>query len=189
LRSLRAPDKRFWKQREDYYRREFDFNSSSDFSLLIEVISNEIKIHKIHEMEFAELEKTIDPEDDESGPDPQKLLALSKMTAEAHKQLQDSLKALGVTRDQRKEELESGEGDIASLSLSLDKKERAREALAAAYAEEEQAGLRRKYLRGDVYEVGLERAIHNRTPEGDEAAEIIKESGIRLEDDQNASSD
>jgi hypothetical protein len=182
LRALNNADKKFWKQRENYYRREFDFNSSSDFTLLIEVISNELKIAKIHQMEFEELEKKPVANDPMSGPDAQKLLALSKMTIDAHKQLQESLKALGVTRDQRKEELDMSDGDLASLSMSLDKKLRAQTAIDAANREEEELGLRRKYLRGDVYNAGLERAIHNQIPQSEEIAEIIKESGIALDE-------
>jgi hypothetical protein len=37
LKGLKLPDKKFFRQREAYYRREFEFNSSSDFSLLLEV--------------------------------------------------------------------------------------------------------------------------------------------------------
>lgn len=181
LRALKAGDKKFWKQRERYYRNEFDFNSSSDFTLLIEVISNELKIAKVHQMEFEELEKTPVKGDPMSGPDPQRLLAFSKMTSECHKQLGDSLKSLGVTREQRKDELDTGDGNIASLSLSLDKKEKTKEAIERAWSEEEQAGLRRKYLRGDVYNAGLDRAIHNMIPDSDEIEEIIKESGINVE--------
>ena len=187
LRALKAPDKKFWKQREKYYRREFEFNSSSDFTLLIEVISNELKIAKIHEMEFEELERAPDSDKGIEGPDPQKLLALSKMTSEAHKQLADSLKSLGVTRDQRRDELENADGDISSLSLSLDKKLAAVAAVQEADRVEEEAGLKRKYLRGDVHDIGLDRAIHNRIPNADEVAEIISESGIHSEDDPGAS--
>lgn len=182
LRTLKPHDKKFWRQREEYYRREFEFNSSSDFTLLIEVISNELKISKVHQMEFEELEKIPVKDDPTTGPDPQRLLAFSKMTAEAHKQLQDSLKALGVTRDQRKAELDTSDGDLASLSMSLDKKLKMEEAIDAAHREEENEGLKRKYLRGDVYVVeGLPRAIHNRIPDSEETAEIIKESGIDID--------
>lgn len=184
LRHLNSADRKFWKQREKYYRVEFEFNSSSDFALLLEVISNEIKIQKIHEMEFQELERKPDA-DGENGPDPQKLLAFSKMTAEAHKQLQDSLRSLGVTRDQRKGELESGDGDIASISITLDRKLAARAAVEEAYKVEEDAGLRRKQLRGDVYDAGLPRAVHNRVPDVEEIQDLIKEAGIvEIEDEQ-----
>jgi len=186
IKTLCTADKKFWRQRERYYRREFEFNSSSDFALLIEVISNELKINKIHEMEFEELERKPDPDRGIEGPDPQKLLSFSRMVSEAHKQLQDSLKALGVTRDQRKDELDAADGDIASLSISLDKKIKAQEALEAVYAEEEEAGLRRKFLRGDVYDVGLPRAIHNKIPNAEEIAEIVEESGIMGEEEDGS---
>lgn len=170
--SLSEKDRKFFEQRERYYRSEFEFNNSSDFSLLIEVIADELKIQKIHEMEFEELKQDI--------PSHGKLMGLSKMVTEAHQRLERSLRGLGVTRDQRKDELDKAEGDITQLVIQYEKKKQAIDLLEKEQKQEEDEGLRRKYLRGDVYPTeGLERALHNRIPEGLEARKIIEEAGIQ----------
>jgi hypothetical protein len=176
LKMLNVNDRKFFKQRERYYRKEFDFNSSSDYALLVEVIMDELKIQKIHKMEMAELEK-VDPSSE-------RLLRYSKMVTEAHTRLAKSQQALGVTRDQRKDELEDAESNLASISVSLDKKIKAMAAKEAAYAEEEEAGLNRKFLRGDVYPVeGLDRAVHNLMPEATIVDELIADAGILTEEE------
>jgi hypothetical protein len=175
LKSLAPKDRKFFKQREKHYRKEFSFNSSSDYALLMEVIADEIKIQKIHELEFEELELV--------EPDPARLLNFSKMSSEAHMRLERSQRALGVTRDQRKDELDEGDADLASLSMSLDKKIKAIAAKEALDKEEEDAGLNRKYLRGDVYPIkGLPRAAHNLLPEMADIDEIIEDAGIHVEE-------
>lgn len=177
LGSLSEKDRRFFEQRERYYRTEFEFNNSSDFSMLLEVIADELKIQKIHEMEFEELK--------EDNPRQDRLLGFSRMVTDAHQRLERSLRGLGVTRDQRKDELNKAEGDIAQLVLAYEKKKQAIELIEKEYKTEEDEGLRRKFLRGDVYPVdGLERALHNRIPDSSEAAKLIEEAGIQSLDEQ-----
>lgn len=172
LSNMMDRDRKFFEQRERYYRGEFEFNSSSDYALLIEAIMDELKIQKIHEMELNEL-KANNPRHD-------KLLGLSRMVTEAHMRLEKALRSLGVTRDQRGAELSKAEGDITALVLAYEKKKDAIQIIEAEQNIEEQEGLRRKYLRGDVYPIeGLPRALHNRIPEGVEMQKIIEEAGIQ----------
>lgn len=173
IRKLSPNDKKFFRQREAFYKREFDFNDSSDYALLMEVVMSEIKIQKLHRMEMDIMRHPKDV-------DTVALANISKILSESHAMLERSLKGLGVTRDQRKDELDAADGDLAVLGMSLDKKLAAKEAQAKLHAQEEDEGLDRKYLRGDVYmEKGIQRPLHNRIPEDSEIDDIIKDAGIK----------
>lgn len=169
-KGLDKEEKSFFTDREKIYRKEFKFNSSADFSLLFEVIAAELRVRKIHQMEFEELRKP--------SPDQNKLLAYSKMINEANMNLDRAQKSLGITREQRKDELDRGAGDISSLSVQFDKKKKLIKAREEAMKEEELSGLDRKWRRGDVFHVdGLSRPVHNRIPQLKDIDQILKEAG------------
>jgi hypothetical protein len=125
----------------------------------------------MRELEFKETFK--------EKPSPQALSAIAKMINDAHARLQASMKNLGITRDQRKDELNKKVGDIASIAINLDRKKKLQEKIEEVWKREELEGLERKARRGDVYYVeGLDRPIHDQIPEMTEIDEILKESGI-----------
>jgi hypothetical protein len=164
LKKLKSPDRRFWMARERYYRQEFDFNESSDFALLMELLSDELEHKRIIDMRLA-------------CDDPDSMAALSRSATECFNRMEKALKALGITREQRKDELDTGDGDIASLSMSLDQKKKQLAIIKTLDMEERNDYSAKKYAQGDTFPVeGLPRPLHNRVPEMKEILRIEKEA-------------
>jgi len=166
LKKLKSPDRKFWLAREKFYRNEFDFNDSSDFALLMELLSDELEHKRIVEMRLT----TDEPDD---------LVALSRSATECFNRLEKAQRSLGITREQRKDELDDGEGDIAALSVNLDKKLKTIEAIKKADLIERDEYLAKKHARGDTFIIkGLPRPVHNRIPDMESIRKIEKEAGI-----------
>lgn len=161
LKRLPAADRKFFKQRWKYYNKEFDINSSSDYALLMEICVDELEQKRI-----AQARLSCDPSDHDT------LSILSKTASECLTRLERSLKALGVTREQRKDEMDDSAESIAEVSLLLDRKLKRQEARHRMELEEEKDMLQIKYNKNDTYPVpGLVRPLHNRIPD---MAEILK---------------
>src|SRR3972149_3585234 len=171
FKNLDDESRKFVIERKFIYKNEFELNSSSDQTLLMELLCDELTMKKIREMEFAEMFK--------DKPSPAALASISKMADASHARLQVSMKNLGITRDQRKDELNKKVGDIASIAINLDRKKKIQLKVDEVWSKEELEGLERKARRGDVFFVeGLPRPIHDQIPEMTEIDEILEESGI-----------
>lgn len=168
LDKLDKDDKRFLKQRWVYYNKEFEINTSSDYALLMEVLVDELEQKRI-----AEARITCDPTDHDT------LSTLSKTASECLVRLEKSLKSLGVTREQRKDELDDGAETIAELALQVDKKLKKHAVLEKMRAVEEEEMLKVKFNQGDTFVVpGLPRPVHNRIPDIAEIVKIAKATGM-----------
>jgi hypothetical protein len=168
LKILPVADKKFFKQRWTFYNTEFDINSSSDYALLMEVVVDELEQKRIVEARLK-----CDATDHDT------LSTLSKTASECLVRLEKSLKALGVTREQRKDEMEEDAESVATLSLQLDKKKKKKAARQRMEKEEEQDMQLVKFNRNDTYPVeGIERPLHNRIPDMKEIVKITQEAKI-----------
>lgn len=106
LRKLLSPDERkFWQERESYYRTEFEFNNSSDWSLLLQVLLEELTQRRLVQKRMKDPNVQIDEEIDAS-----------------HKRLITTQKALGITREQRESATNETDGNIAQLGVKYDNK-------------------------------------------------------------------
>jgi hypothetical protein len=111
LSKFNPKEKLYYLERERYYIEEFDFNYSSDFSLLKNMIVEEIIIARTQE----------DLLNTRSGHDVQRK-NLSQALNDAQRRHLEALKALGITRDQRSHQLGKNEGNVADLAKNLDEK-------------------------------------------------------------------
>jgi hypothetical protein len=106
-KKLNPEERKFWQEREAYYRKEFEFNDSSDWSLLMQVLLEELTQKRLVERRLA------DPYDDIEFP-----------LSESYKRLLNAQRALGITRDQRENAANETEGNIAQLSVIFEEKEK-----------------------------------------------------------------
>lgn len=111
FKKLDDKEKEYWLEREKYYFDEFDFNKSSDFSILVGLIADEILMQRLKIRQLVSNTK----ED------------LSKQLSECQSRMINSQKILGITKVQRNLEGSRKEGSVAELSLSLDEKLKTRE--------------------------------------------------------------
>lgn len=95
----------FYNRRKSMYLREFEFNSSSDLSLLEAVLSDEILLRRLTNAQLQGKKDFVDRNIDE-----------------IQKRLRETQKSLGVTRAQRVADDTNQKGNVAQLSESLDKK-------------------------------------------------------------------
>lgn len=110
LRSyLNKEEKDYWMQRELEYRKEFDFNTSSDKVLLEEVIYNEVLIRRIRIAKMTgDIEKL------------EQIKSLKEdLILENHRKI---LEKLGVLRIQRIETDTNIEGNVSEISVLLEDK-------------------------------------------------------------------
>ncbi len=105
FRYLRKYEKNWWKGREKIYRSEFDFNESSDIPLLNQLLFEELLQRRLFKNQLQ------NPSRDYN-------IQLSK-SLERLSQLQIKL---GITREQRADIIDKMDGNIATLSISLDEK-------------------------------------------------------------------
>lgn len=128
FRSLTEEEIIFWKKRRKVYVDDFAFNSSSDESLLRqvlfeEIINNRCMIERLHKHSDAEVEEKIN---------------------NSSKRLIDALKHLGISRSKRTDLIDKQGGDIASLSMSFDKKLKNAEIIKENWKKEEEDYIRIK---------------------------------------------
>jgi hypothetical protein len=130
--SLGPGERKFWIEREKKYREEYDLNDSSDWPLLMQVLLEEITQRRLT------LKKLKDPEAD-----------LEDELNNSYKRLINALKALGITREQRRKDYDQSSENIASLSVRLEEKLKRIAALKEKDALEENE-LMRKHQEGGV---------------------------------------
>lgn len=103
---LTSSEKKFWLEKEEQYRSEFEFNTSSDSALLMQLLLEELTL-------FRYASRRIQNPDDNS---------IEDLITESNKRLINAQKALGVTREQRENATNEADGNIAQLSLIVDEK-------------------------------------------------------------------
>lgn len=129
--SLTPEEIVFWEKRRKVYVDDFSFNPSSDESLLRQVLFEEIinsrcMRERLQKNSSEEVEEKIN---------------------NSSKRLIDALKNLGISRSKRSDLLDKQGGDIASLSMSFDKKLNHAKLINEQWAIEEEDYLRQKSLR------------------------------------------
>lgn len=103
--TLSEEERKFWIEREKVYKEEFEFNESSDRTLLNSVLIEELTHRRLIKR------RMMDPYDD-----------IEFALTENGKRLAAALNGLGVTRAQREKKQEELDGNIASISVLLDEK-------------------------------------------------------------------
>jgi hypothetical protein len=98
-------EKKFWIEREEYYRDEFDFNNSSDYPLLLQLLLEELTQWRLARR------RIINPDDE-----------VEFLITQSYKRLIDAQKALGITREQREGSNKETEGNIAQLAKLYEEK-------------------------------------------------------------------
>lgn len=99
-----ADEQEAYNKRKAAYMKEFEFNTSSDFSLLEAVIADEILLRRFTNYRLAG--KTVGDE----------------IIDDINKRLRENIKSLGVSRAQRIADDTNQKGNVAQLAESLDKK-------------------------------------------------------------------
>jgi len=102
--KLNKDEQRYWLERERYYFEEFEFNLSSDYSILSHLIFDEILMQRLQEMQFKNLNENY-----------------SRRISECHDRILGAQKTLGIQREQRKSGRKK-EGSISDLSIDLEEK-------------------------------------------------------------------
>lgn len=105
LAYLSKEEKEWWLKREDKYRQDFDFNSSSDEMLLKQLLAEEL-------IQRRALIKQLKNKDND----------YNKMLTEVLKRITEVQAKLGITREQRSGILDNVDGNIASLAVTLEEK-------------------------------------------------------------------
>lgn len=106
---LSTNEKKFWIEREEYYRTEFDFNNSADQAMLIQVLAEEVIQHRLISERLDDVENA-------------HLQEIEDAMEASFRRLEKGLKALGITREQREKAGSEQEGNIASLVTVVEKK-------------------------------------------------------------------
>ncbi len=119
---LSVDEKKFWQEREAYYRQEFEFNNSADWSLLMQLLLEELTQYRLSRRRMQ------NPDDD-----------LDFQLTSSNKRLLDAQKALGITREQRENASNETEGNVAQLSMLYEEKIRLIEKLEKKDRLEEEA--------------------------------------------------
>jgi hypothetical protein len=104
--KLHAKEKKWWEFRHTAYCEDFEFNDSSDHILLQQLLVEELTQKRL-------ALKQIDDEENTS---------YSKLITESLQRLHNLQTKLGITREQRADELDAMDGNVAVLSVSLDAK-------------------------------------------------------------------
>ena len=105
FKYLTKGEQNWWNERKESYRKEFEFNNSSDFTLLTQLLFEELLQRRLF------------------------VSQLQNKRRDYNKQFNDSLKRvadlqvkLGITRGQRAGILDNIDGNIADISVSLEEK-------------------------------------------------------------------
>lgn len=104
--GLKLKERKWWVGRQAAYREDFEFNDSSDYILLQQLLVEELTQKRL-------AIKQIEEEDN---------ISYSKLITESLKRLHDLQTKLGITREQRADELDALDGNVAVLSVALDAK-------------------------------------------------------------------
>ena len=121
---LSTDEKKFWIEREEYYRTEFDFNNSADQSMLLQVLAEEVIQRRLIASRLDDVDCV-------------HLQDVEDAMEASFRRLEKGLKVLGITREQREKSGSEQEGNIASLSEIVEKKLKRIDALRAKDEEKE----------------------------------------------------
>jgi hypothetical protein len=134
---LKADEKELYVKRFTKYKDDFGFNSSADISLLKQLVFEELVITRC----------TINRLNMKKGDDP---VFIEDQLNNSNKRLIELQRALGISRDKRKDLLDNQAGDIATLSESLDEKIKKAPEINAKYLQEERHYLNLKSQRPEI---------------------------------------
>lgn len=98
-------ERKYWQQREQKYRDEFDFNNSSDWGLLLQVLLEELTQFRLARRRVS------NPDDD-----------VEVLITDSYMRLIKAQEALGITRKQREAAQNETEGNIAQLVVKYEEK-------------------------------------------------------------------
>lgn len=98
----------WWRERKKAYEEDFEFNTSSDNALIEKLLVEEMVSRRLSILQLA------NPQD----------LNISRLANEAQKRVNDIQTKLGITREQRADEISSKSGDISTFALLLDEKKK-----------------------------------------------------------------
>jgi len=130
---LPIADRKFWAEREKQYREEYDLNDSSDWPLLMQVLLEELTQRRLTKRKLLDEKLNIETELNNS-----------------YKRLMAALKALGITREQRRQSYDEGSENIATLSVKFDQKMRRISAIKEKDAIEEET-MQKKHDKHEGY--------------------------------------
>lgn len=175
--GMTIEERRFILKREKEYLRDYDFNTSSDFPLFMEVLFDELLLHKM------KMQVIQDPES-----------ISSREMEDVQRRLRTNMEKLGVLRSQRLDSQHFTDGNIAQLSAIVEQKlENIKKLEDKEYKKKVQEKLLKKFSGVDLEE--LEMIIeeikfqqkHNLFPEQNhvpdaEANKILKELGVNMDE-------
>lgn len=121
LRSaLPTEERKRWIERESYYRKEFELNNASDVPLLMQVLTEEIIQYRLIIDKLSNQDANLD-----------------RQMNESYARLNKALENLGITRRQRQSLRSETEGNIASLTELVEKKQSKMDAIRERDLQEE----------------------------------------------------
>lgn len=100
-----AEERKYWNERESHYRGEFEFNMSSDWPLLLQVLLEELTQWRLVRR------RIINPDDD-----------VEILIVGSYQRMIKAQEALGITRKQREEAQNETEGNIGQLAKQYEEK-------------------------------------------------------------------
>ena len=104
--NINPEEKKFLRDRERAYRKDYEFNDSSDLPLLIEILVDELVLKRLQQ------ERVLD--DDYS--------VVQKKVEAVQKRVLNNMESLGILRSQRIENDQNIEGNISQASVIAEKK-------------------------------------------------------------------
>lgn len=108
-KHLRDPEERkFWQEREQYYTSEFEFNNSADWSMLQQLLLEELVQRRLTILMLR-------------SPDDQ---SAAERMKDSYDRLLKAQKALGISREQRESMGHETDGNIGQLVLLYEKKKK-----------------------------------------------------------------
>jgi len=134
-RLLTGEEKKIFLERHQVYMEEFEINESSDWSLLMQILLEEIRQYRLARQSI------LHPEDD-----------IELSLNESYKRMIAAQKSLGVTREQRESANKESEGNIAQLVKQYEEKKAFIEKRKKMDIMEEEA-LLEKHNNGEVYQM------------------------------------
>ena len=137
LSVLKSDEKILYIKRFTKYKDDFGFNSSADISLLKQLVFEEVVISRCT-INRLNIKKNEDP------------IFIEDQLNNSNKRLIELQRALGISRDKRKDLLDNQAGDIATLSESLDEKIKRAPEINAKYLQDERHYLNLKSQRPEV---------------------------------------
>ena len=152
IKKLNVRERKQFFNRLEFYMDEFEFNYSSDLSLLSQLILSEIYIQGL-QLQLLKSDTTREKSD------------ISRAITNFTSNVIDLQKRLGITREQRQKGMGGTEGSVAEISLKLDEK----------LKEREKQKIREEDRERMLYEAKLRRDDINKIPtDKRELAEILR---------------